>query len=57
MPFRYSMSSFIPFRDAEACARVRAIRRADLARHRNAITPSYGQGRLFTSPFPRTAVR
>jgi glucosamine-6-phosphate deaminase len=35
MAFRYAMSSFIPFRDEAACARARAIRRADLARHAN----------------------
>jgi glucosamine-6-phosphate deaminase len=35
MAFRYAMSRFISFQDAEACARVRAIRRADLARHPN----------------------
>ncbi len=35
MPFRYSLSKFIPFRDEAACARVRAIRRKDLCRHPN----------------------
>src|SRR5918994_163438 len=35
MAFRYSMSQFIPFRDEEACARVRAIPRKDIARHPN----------------------
>ncbi len=35
MPFRYPLSKFIPFRDEAACARVRAIRRKDLCRHRN----------------------
>jgi len=35
MSFRYALAPFIPFRDAEACARVRAIRRADLTRHSN----------------------
>jgi len=33
--FSYSLSSFIAFRDAAECARVRAIRRADITRHRN----------------------
>ena len=33
--FSYSLSSFIAFRDAAECARVRAIRRGDIARHRN----------------------
>ena len=35
MSFRYALAPFIPFRDAEACARVRAIRRADITRHSN----------------------
>ncbi|HVR70152.1 MAG TPA: hypothetical protein VMT87_04835 [Vicinamibacteria bacterium] len=35
MAFRYSMSRFIPFRDEAACARVRAIRKEDMARHPN----------------------
>ncbi len=35
MAFRYSPASFIPFRDEAACARVRAIRRQDLAKHPN----------------------
>jgi len=35
MAFTYSPSQFIPFRDEKACARVRAIRRADLAKHPN----------------------
>ena len=33
--FSYSLASFIAFRDAAECARVRAIRRADITRHRN----------------------
>lgn len=33
--FSYSLSSFISFRDAAECARVRAIRRADITRHKN----------------------
>jgi len=33
--FSYSLSSFIAFRDAAECARVRAIRRADITRHSN----------------------
>jgi glucosamine-6-phosphate deaminase len=35
MAFRYPLSKFIPFRDEKACARVRAIRKGDLAKHRN----------------------
>src|ERR1041384_3761805 len=35
MAFRYAMSRFIPFRDEEACARVRAIPRADITKHPN----------------------
>jgi glucosamine-6-phosphate deaminase len=35
MAFEFEMARFIPFRDAEACARVRAIRRADICRHAN----------------------
>ena len=34
-PFHYSLAPFIAFRDLDACARVRAIRRADIARHVN----------------------
>ncbi|MGO1972222.1 MAG: hypothetical protein ACTH2Q_04615 [Propionibacteriaceae bacterium] len=33
--FRYSPASFIEFRDVDACARVRAIRRAELINHPN----------------------
>ncbi len=33
--FRYDMSAFIPFRDDEVCARVRAIPRAKLCEHGN----------------------
>lgn len=33
--FPTSLHPFLPFQDAEACARVRAIRRADLCRHPN----------------------
>jgi glucosamine-6-phosphate deaminase len=33
MAFRYEMSRFIPFRDEEACTRVRTIRRADITKH------------------------
>ena len=36
-PFRYSLAPFIAFRDLNACARVRAIRRADIARHANPV--------------------
>jgi glucosamine-6-phosphate deaminase len=35
MGFRYSLSSFIPFRDEAACRRVRAIPRSEIARHSN----------------------
>jgi glucosamine-6-phosphate deaminase len=35
MSFRYELARFIPFRDEAVCARVRAIRRADLCRHAN----------------------
>jgi len=35
MAFRYGLAKFIPFRDLEACERVRAIKRADLCRHPN----------------------
>ena len=35
MAFRYAMSRFIPFRDEQACARVRAIRRTDITKHTN----------------------
>jgi glucosamine-6-phosphate deaminase len=33
--FTYSLASFIAFRDAAECARVRAIRRVDITRHPN----------------------
>lgn len=35
MPFRYSLAPFISYRDADVCARVRAIRRAEIATHPN----------------------
>lgn len=35
MTFRYKLAEFIPFRDEEACARVRGIRRKDLCKHPN----------------------
>lgn len=35
MPFEFELARFIPFRDQEACARVRGLRRADLCRHPN----------------------
>ncbi|MEW6741500.1 MAG: hypothetical protein AB1486_01975 [Planctomycetota bacterium] len=35
MSFRYDLAKFIPFRDARACARVRAIRREKLCLHPN----------------------
>lgn len=35
MAFDFSMADFIPFRDQEACARVRAIRRSDICDHPN----------------------
>ena len=33
--FRYSLAPFIPFRDQKVCARVRAIDKADICRHKN----------------------
>lgn len=33
--FPHAMATFLPFQDAEACTRVRAISRADFARHSN----------------------
>jgi len=35
MSFAFELARFIPFRDQEVCARVRAIRRADLCNHPN----------------------
>lgn len=35
MSFQYELARFIPFRDQEACARVRAIPKAEIARHSN----------------------
>lgn len=35
MPFTYDLARFIPFRDAEACARVRAIPRSRITEHPN----------------------
>src|SRR5262245_51442237 len=35
MSFSYDLARFIPFRDAAACARVRAIKRKDLCKHAN----------------------
>ncbi|HZO91541.1 MAG TPA: hypothetical protein VFB38_24680 [Chthonomonadaceae bacterium] len=35
MPFAYELARFIPFRDAGACARVRAITKSELTRHPN----------------------
>jgi glucosamine-6-phosphate deaminase len=35
MPFHYSLSPFIPFRDEKACERVRAITRSEITRHAN----------------------
>ena len=35
MAFTYSLAKFLTFRDADECARVRAIRRADLTKHKN----------------------
>ena len=34
--FAYEMSKFIPFRDAEACQRVRGIKKQDIIKHPNA---------------------
>ncbi len=36
MAFEYELAKFIPFRDTEACKRVRAIKREDLCNHPNA---------------------
>ncbi|MFI5384730.1 MAG: hypothetical protein ACHQ50_01285 [Fimbriimonadales bacterium] len=36
MSFTYDLAKFIAFRDLEACARVRAIKRGDIAKHANA---------------------
>ena len=33
--FSPDLAKFIPFRDKDACARVRAIKKADLCRHSN----------------------
>ena len=33
--FHYDLAEFLPFRDAEVCRRVRAIKRADVAKHPN----------------------
>ena len=35
MPFIYSPSAFLAFRDAEACAKARAIKKEDITRHAN----------------------
>ncbi|MGH7145680.1 MAG: hypothetical protein ACREJ2_16340 [Planctomycetota bacterium] len=35
MAFQYNLAQFIAFRDAKECARVRAIKRQDLCKHRN----------------------
>ncbi len=35
MTFNYNLSLFIPFRDVEACARVRAITKEDICKHPN----------------------
>ena len=35
MAFDYDLSPFLPFRDREVCKRVRAIKKADIARHAN----------------------
>jgi glucosamine-6-phosphate deaminase len=37
MGFKYDLSDFIVFRDANACARARSIRRKDLCRHSNPL--------------------
>ncbi|HHW09021.1 MAG TPA: hypothetical protein GXX29_03480 [Firmicutes bacterium] len=33
--FSYGLAGFLPFRDAEACARVRAVKKADITKHPN----------------------
>ena len=35
MEFTYELAKFIPFRDQEVCARVRAIRKEDITKHAN----------------------
>ncbi len=35
MVFKYDLAQFIPFRDAEECARVRAIKKEDVTKHQN----------------------
>src|SRR5881628_2403704 len=35
MTFGYNLAQFIPFRDAAACGRVRAIKKEDISRHAN----------------------
>lgn len=35
MSFEYDLAKFIPFRDRESCARVRAIRKEDITKHPN----------------------
>jgi len=35
MQFDFDLAQFIPFRDKDACARVRAIKRADICSHPN----------------------
>jgi glucosamine-6-phosphate deaminase len=35
MAFTYRLADFLPFRDARECARVRAIKRRDLTKHKN----------------------
>ena len=35
MSFKYDLAKFIAFKDAEACARVRAIKKSDITRHSN----------------------
>lgn len=35
MVFKYDLAQFIPFRDAEECARVRGIKKEDVTKHQN----------------------
>lgn len=35
MPFDYALSTFLPYKDTEACARVRAIKKEDICKHKS----------------------
>ena len=49
----YDLSPFISFRDREACERVRAIRRADLAEH---PSPDFARYRTTRDAEPRKSL-